>query len=98
LDHLSKTESLLMALKGKMEWLVMDEADRLLDMGLDGQVEQIVQHVRANQPGSGPKRDGVTRNSVLISATVTRVVEELAKKMLGGDQVAVGARRQVQPD
>jgi ATP-dependent RNA helicase DDX31/DBP7 len=86
LDHLSKTESLLMALKGKLEWLVMDEADRLLDMGLGGQVEQIVQHVRANQPGSGPKRDGVTWNSILLSATVTSRVEELAKKMLGGDK------------
>ena len=86
LDHLSKTESLLMALKGKLEWLVLDEADRLLDMGLGGQVEQIVQHVRANQPGSGPKRDGVTWNSILVSATVSHRVEELAKKMLGGDK------------
>ena len=86
LDHLSKTESLLMALKGKLEWLVLDEADRLLDMGLGGQVEQIVQYVRANQPGSGPKQDGVTWSSILLSATVTSRVEELAKKMLGGDR------------
>jgi len=86
LDHLGKTESLLMALKGKLEWLVLDEADRLLDMGLGGQVEQIVQYVRSNQPGSGPKRDGVTWNSVLVSATVTNQVEGLAKKMLGSDE------------
>jgi len=75
-----------MALKGKLEWLVLDEADRLLDMGLGGQVEQIVQYVRSNQPGSGPKRDGVTWNSVLVSATVTNQVEGLAKKMLGSDE------------
>ena len=86
LDHLSKTESLLMALKGKVQLLVLDEADRLLDMGLGGQVEQIVQHVRANQPGSGPKRDGVTWISILVSATVTHRVEDLAKKMLGGEK------------
>lgn len=38
LDHLQRTESLLMALKGKLEWLVLDEADRLLDLGLGVQV------------------------------------------------------------
>lgn len=29
LDHLSKTESLLMALKGKLEWLVLDEVSQI---------------------------------------------------------------------
>lgn len=85
LDHVCKTESLLSALKGKLEWLVLDEADRLLDAGLGGQVEQIVQHLRSNQPGAGPKRDGVTWRSVLVSATVTREMEGLAKTVLGGD-------------
>ncbi|KAL3759716.1 hypothetical protein ACHAWU_008210 [Discostella pseudostelligera] len=85
LDHLSKTESLLMALKNKLEWLVLDEVDRLLDAGLGGQVEQIVQHLRSNQPGAGPKRDGVTWRSVLVSATVTVDIEGLAKTVLGGE-------------
>ncbi len=85
LDHLSKTESLLMALKNKLEWLVLDEADRLLDAGLGGQVEQIVQHLRSNQPGAGPKRNGVTWRSVLVSATVTADIEGLAKTVLGGE-------------
>jgi ATP-dependent RNA helicase DDX31/DBP7 len=85
LDHLSKTESLLMALKNKLEWLVLDEVDRLLDAGLGGQVEQIVQHLRSNQPGAGPKRDGVTWRSVLVSATVTADIEGLAKTVLGGE-------------
>mmetsp|Transcript_9968 Transcript_9968/g.17928 ORF Transcript_9968/g.17928 Transcript_9968/m.17928 type:complete len:1042 (+) Transcript_9968:61-3186(+) len=83
LDHLSKTESLLSALKNKLEWLVLDEADRLLDAGLGGQVEQIVQHLRSNQPGAGLKRDGVTWRSVLVSATVTSDLEGLAKTILG---------------
>ena len=85
LDHVTKTESLLVALKGKMEWLVLDEADRLLDAGLGGQVEQIMQHLRSNQPGAGPKRDGVTWRSVLVSATVTPELEGLAKTVLGGE-------------
>jgi ATP-dependent RNA helicase DDX31/DBP7 len=85
LDHVNKTESLLVALKGKLEWLVLDEADRLLDAGLGGQVEQIMQHLRSNQPGAGPKRDGVTWRSVLVSATVTPEMEGLARTVLGGD-------------
>ena len=85
LDHVNKTESLLVALKGKLEWLVLDEADRLLDAGLGGQCEQIMQHLRSNQPGAGPKRDGVTWRSVLVSATVTPELEGLAKTVLGGE-------------
>jgi len=85
LDHVCKTESLLSALKGKLEWLVLDEADRLLDAGLGGQVEQIVQHLRSNQPGAGPRKDGVSWRSILVSATVTGELEGLAKTALGGD-------------
>jgi ATP-dependent RNA helicase DDX31/DBP7 len=84
LDHLEKTDCLLMALKGKVEWIVLDESDRLLDMGLGSQVEQIVQIVRANQPKSGLKRDGITWQSILVSATITKQVEKLASKLLGG--------------
>lgn len=74
-----------MALKGKLEWFVLDESDRLLDMGLGSQVEHIVQAVRANQPKSGIKRDGITWQSCLISATITDKVKELSSKLLGGD-------------
>jgi ATP-dependent RNA helicase DDX31/DBP7 len=79
LDHLTRTESLMLALKGKLEWLVLDEADRILDLGLGDQVKQIVQRIRANQPGSG-----VTWRSVLLSATITINVELLAKETLIG--------------
>jgi len=86
LDHLEKTECLLMSLKGKVEWIVLDESDRLLDMGLGSQVEQIVQIVRSNQSGSGLKRDGITWQSVLVSATISKQVEKLASKLMGGDK------------
>eukprot|EP00578_Thalassiosira_sp_NH16_P000813 CAMPEP_0181130304 /NCGR_PEP_ID=MMETSP1071-20121207/29790_1 /TAXON_ID=35127 /ORGANISM="Thalassiosira sp., Strain NH16" /LENGTH=1042 /DNA_ID=CAMNT_0023216361 /DNA_START=19 /DNA_END=3147 /DNA_ORIENTATION=+ len=85
LDHLTKTESLLSSLRNRLEWLVLDEADRLLDAGLGGQVEQIVQRLRSNQPGAGPARDGVTWRSVLVSATVAPELEGLARTVLGGD-------------
>ena len=92
LDHLSKTECLLSALKNKLEWLVLDEADRLLDAGLGGQVEQIVQYLRSNQPRAGLKRDGVTWRSVLVSATVTSDLEGLAKTVLGSGDGWMWAR------
>ncbi|KAL7578749.1 hypothetical protein ACA910_015982 [Epithemia clementina (nom. ined.)] len=78
LDHLCKTESLLLALKGgKLEWVVLDEADRLLDLGLGEQVKQIVQRISANQAGRH-----VPWRSVLVSATVTPSVQQLATESL----------------
>jgi ATP-dependent RNA helicase DDX31/DBP7 len=83
LDHLQKTESLLLNLKGKLQWLVLDEADRLLDMGLGDQVRQIVQIIRSNEASKSQS----WWRSVLVSATVTESVQELAKeRMLCGDQ------------
>lgn len=40
LDHLVKTEVFGEGLKGRLEWVVLDEADRLLDMGLGKQVRR----------------------------------------------------------
>ena len=99
LDHLSKTESLMVALKGKLEWFVLDEVDRLLDAGLSGQVEQIVQYLRSNQPRAGVKKDGVTWRSVLVSATVTSAIEGLAKTTMGGEgwKWARGHNEKVKP-
>lgn len=96
LDHLTKTESLLLSLKktktkksgsdgGGLEWLVLDEADRLLDGGgLGGQVEQIIQRLRACCCSDGGKDDTMWRN-VLVSATITKELEGMAKKVLGVD-------------
>jgi ATP-dependent RNA helicase DDX31/DBP7 len=88
LDHLTKTQSLALSLKGKFQWLVLDEADRLLDMGLGDQVRQIVQWIRANEASKQLNKQSHTWwRSVLVSATVTPSVQALAKeRMLCGDQ------------
>jgi len=89
LDHLHKTQSLALSLKGKLQWLVLDECDRLLDMGLGDQVRQIVQWMRANEAS---KQQPWWR-SVLVSATVTPSVQALAKeRMLCGNQEWVWVR------
>jgi ATP-dependent RNA helicase DDX31/DBP7 len=88
LDHLTKTESLLLSLRRNrgLEWLVLDEADRLLDGGgLGGQVEQIVQRLRGCCGGS-TRTNGSTANawrSVLVSATITTELEGMARRVLG---------------
>lgn len=87
-----------MALKGKIEWIVLDESDRLMDMGLGAQVEQIVQIVRANQPRSGLKRNGITWQSILVSATISNQVEKLASKLLGGDSWVWARARKSESD
>lgn len=87
-----------MALKGKIEWIVLDESDRLMDMGLGAQVEQIVQIVRANQPRSGLKRNGITWQSILVSATISNQVEKLASKLLGGDSWVWAKARKSESD
>lgn len=79
LDHLTRTECLLPALtsKGPLEWLVLDEADRLLDMGLGEQVKSIFSRIQQEAQSK-------TWRCVLVSATVTSGVEELAQKTLFG--------------
>lgn len=85
LDHLHKTQSLALSLKGKLKWIVLDEADRLLDMGLGDQVRQIVQWIWANEACSSHQQPWW--RSVLVSATVTQSVQALAKeRILCGNQ------------
>ena len=85
LDHLHKTQSLALSLKGKLKWLVLDEADRLLDMGLGDQIRQITQWIWSNEACASHQQPWW--RSVLVSATVTPAVQALAKeKILCGNQ------------
>ena len=53
-----------------MTYLVLDEADRMFDMGFEPQIMRIVQNIRPD------------RQTVLFSATFPRQVETLARKIL----------------
>jgi ATP-dependent RNA helicase DDX46/PRP5 len=71
----------------RVTYLVMDEADRMFDMGFEPQITRIVQNIR---PG---------RQTVLFSATFPRQVEVLARKVLDKPvEIQVGGRSVVNKD
>ncbi|XP_049547905.1 probable ATP-dependent RNA helicase CG8611 isoform X1 [Anopheles darlingi] len=72
-DHIRNTASL--KLNG-VRWLVLDEADRLLELGYEKDVKEIVGAIQNGRSESGT--DGAVLQTVLLSATLTASVKELA--------------------
>lgn len=68
LDHLENTKSFQI---NQLRWMVLDEADRLLDLGFGQIVKQIYDCVN--------KKSQTKRHNMLISATLTKEVKEIAK-------------------
>ncbi|CAG8538186.1 7498_t:CDS:10 [Dentiscutata heterogama] len=71
----------------RVTYLVLDEADRMFDMGFEPQVMKIVNNVRPD------------RQTVLFSATFPRQMESLARKVLKKPlEITVGGRSVVAQD
>ncbi|KAI9506638.1 P-loop containing nucleoside triphosphate hydrolase protein [Coemansia spiralis] len=71
----------------RVTYLVLDEADRMFDMGFEPQVTKIVQIVRPS------------RQTVLFSATFPRQMEALARKILRRPlEIVVGGRSLIPPE
>ncbi|KAJ1812041.1 pre-mRNA processing RNA-helicase, partial [Coemansia sp. RSA 2598] len=71
----------------RVTYLVLDEADRMFDMGFEPQVSKIVQGVRPS------------RQTVLFSATFPRQMEALARKVLRRPlEIVVGGRALIPPE
>ncbi|KAG9286065.1 hypothetical protein G9A89_022742 [Geosiphon pyriformis] len=71
----------------RVTYLVLDEADRMFDMGFEPQVMKIVNNVRPD------------RQTVLFSATFPRQMESLARKVLKRPlEITVGGRSVVAQD
>ena len=75
LDHIQQGHTQL----GNVEFLVLDEADRMLDMGFLPDVKRILQHIPAK------------RQTMLFSATFPQEIEKLASQTLRHPKrIAVG--------
>lgn len=86
IDILCMQAGKLVSLK-RVTMVVMDEADRMFDMGFEPQIKMIVQNVRPD------------RQTVLFSATFPKAIEKLAKSMLRLPlEIVVGERSTVNRD
>ncbi|CAM9233969.1 unnamed protein product, partial [Scytosiphon promiscuus] len=94
LDHLKTTKCFR---RDSLRWLILDEADRLLDMGFEKQIKEIVelldQSARAvrSGPAGGSRVQGgavvpsikvIKRQTVMVSATLDKGVSRLSAALL----------------
>merc|ERR1719228_1851154 len=77
LDHLSKTGPNVLNLS-KLEYVVLDEVDRMLDMGFAEDVEKIL----SSAYDVSAREDGKKPQTLLFSATVPSWVRNIANKYL----------------
>ncbi|KAJ7545051.1 hypothetical protein O6H91_09G104500 [Diphasiastrum complanatum] len=80
LDHLKNTASFCYA---SLQWLVFDEADRLLDLGFEKDVRSILDLLESVKPTGSTnighsKFTSKKRQNILLSATLSEDVNELA--------------------
>ena len=75
LDHLANTKGFLFQ---RLQMLVIDEADRILEQGFEEDMHMIIKLL--------PKE----RQTILFSATQTRKVEDLARLSIRGTPIYVG--------
>jgi ATP-dependent RNA helicase DDX46/PRP5 len=71
----------------RVTYVVLDEADRMFDMGFEPQVMKIFANIRPN------------RQTILFSATMPRIMDALTKKTLQSPvEITVGGRSIVAPE
>ncbi|XP_052216864.1 probable ATP-dependent RNA helicase DDX31 isoform X2 [Dreissena polymorpha] len=86
IDHIESTANMRL---DTIKWLILDEADRLLDLGFEEKVAKIIKAIDEHK---------TERQTVLLSATLTAGVERLAGMSLKNpDRVAVDTQSSNKP-
>lgn len=86
IDLLAANQGRVVSLK-RTTYIVLDEADRMFDMGFEPQVMKIFANVRPD------------RQTVLFSATMPRIIDSLVKKVLKNPiEITVGGKSVVAPE
>lgn len=75
LDHMRNTRSFEY---GRCEFLVLDEADRLLDLGFEEEVKEIIERIDSRTKYLS-RTDKVIRSNILLSATLRKDISRLAE-------------------
>ena len=81
-DHLEKTESFKL---DQVEWVVLDEADRMLELGYEREVRKVLvalqeqQQQEVSSATEGTTLTTVKRQSLLLSATLTTSIQQLSE-------------------
>ncbi|CAN8317699.1 unnamed protein product [Cochlearia groenlandica] len=83
LDHLKNTASFV---HKNLRWVIFDEADCILELGYDKEIEQIIKLLGSGQNDEEESDDivtkGVQKQNLLLSATLNEKVNHLAKLSL----------------
>jgi len=67
-DHLEKTDNFKL---DKVEWVVLDEADRMLELGYEREVQKVLDALQI--------KNSQRRQSLLLSATLTTGIQQLSE-------------------
>ncbi|CDF34729.1 unnamed protein product [Chondrus crispus] len=87
LDHMRNTRSFTYE---HCEFLVLDEADRLLDLGFEAAIKEVIENLDTQAKRVNPEV-GPVRSNILLSATLRNDVEKLAEFSLKSPvEISVG--------
>lgn len=73
----------------RVKYLVLDEADRMLDMGFEPQIRQIVEGHGMPESGIGPNK----RQTMMFSATFPKEIQDLALDFMDPTYMWIGVGR-----
>jgi ATP-dependent RNA helicase DDX31/DBP7 len=81
LDHLKTTEAFQISC---LEWIILDEADHLLELGFEDSIIEILKTIR------GKRKEGLANPRVILcSATIQRNVKQLAELTMDKDPLFI---------